>query len=277
MHSLPLTLINGKPRASLSVENRGLNYGDGLFETILVKDQEAKLEDYHIRRLLDGCRRLSISLDLSALLEEVSRLASSVSSAPAVLKIIITRQAAARGYYGEPNAPSVRMLSLAALKDDAKHRAIAGVSVRICRTALSNNPVLAGIKHLNRLEQVMARSEWQDVNIAEGLVLDSQGNVVEATQSNVFLVVSGRLITPLIDRCGVAGVMRQYLMDSVDNMSLELVQRRVSVAMLMNADEVFLCNSVKGIWPVTKIGCYHLSIGPVTRKLQRYLEERSLV
>lgn len=149
--------------------------------------------------------------------------------------------------------------------------------VRFCRTPLARQPALAGIKHLNRLEQVLARREWDDPAIAEGLLCDEHGQVIEGVMSNLFVVAQGRVLTPNLSECGVAGIMRAYLLAQSQALGFTSVVAPLSQAGLYEAEEVLLCNSVIGIWPVAQIdrdGQWHtLPVGPVTRHLLAQVED----
>ena len=128
--------------------------------------------------------------------------------------------------------------------------------------------LLAGLKHLNRLEQVLARAEWQDTAYAEGLLCDTSGRVIEGVFSNLFLIKDGELITPDLSRCGVAGVMRAEILQQAQSLGISQTVRDVSYAELVAADEVFVCNSLYGIWPVCALATHDWPVGPLTRKLQ---------
>jgi 4-amino-4-deoxychorismate lyase len=148
----------------------------------------------------------------------------------------------------------------------------AGVAVRLCATRLCHNPQLAGIKHLNRLEQVLARREWDEPQIGEGLLLDVDGRLVEGTMSNLFLVREQLLLTPDLRRCGVAGIMRSIILEQAERQSLRAEIRALDSADLLAADEVFLCNSLIGIWPVRAVDGRPYRKGAVTIRLQQLLQ-----
>lgn len=265
----PLALYNGKPAQAVPLSNRALAYGDGLFETIKVESGSAQFLPLHLQRLLRDCARLDISIDEPALRAEIAWLLSTHRSG--VLKLIVARESATRGYFASPRSPGMRLLQFFPQSFVEDSRSRIGVAVRICRQRLSEQPALAGIKHLNRLEQVLARSEWSESEIAEGLMLDSAGRLIEATMSNVFLVRAGVLHTPRLHRCGVAGVMREIILTQLAPKFIEIVQTELLPADLSNADEVFLCNSIIGIWPVRKIECLQKTVGDVTLALQQKL------
>ena len=142
----------------------------------------------------------------------------------------------------------------------------------MCATRLCHNPLLAGIKHLNRLEQVLARREWDEPSIGEGLLLDVDGRLVEGTMSNLFLVRGQMLLTPDLRRCGIAGIMRSIILEQAERQSLAAEIRSLEAADLQAADEVFLCNSLIGIWPVIAVDDRTYRKGPVTTRLQQLLE-----
>ena len=136
--------------------------------------------------------------------------------------------------------------------------------MHVCRQRLSHSPALAGIKHLNRLEQVLAATEWDRAIADEGLMLDNTGAVIEGTVSNIFILRNETLLTPLLDHCGVAGVMRDFIIRKLSaNTLLSVRQMRLTIDDLLTADAVFICNSILGVWPVHSVGVSQLSSSPV--------------
>ncbi|MGD2136797.1 MAG: aminodeoxychorismate lyase [Gammaproteobacteria bacterium] len=267
-------LVNGKPAASISVLDRGLLYGDGVFETIPVSDGEPRHWPCHMQRLQAGCARLGLpACDAPVLLDEARRLFGSAGTG--VLKVIVTRGSAGRGYRAGAGTEPTRILQLHPPPDIPLACAQSGISIRICAMRLGHNPVLAGIKHLNRLEQVMARREWSDAGIMEGLLLDHQDNLIEGTMSNLFLVRDGILTTPVLDRCGVAGITRSRVLHAAEQQGLEQRVRNIHSGELEQADEVFVCNSVIGIWPVVAAGGLAWQKGGITTRIQRQLNGQS--
>ncbi|MGH8561871.1 MAG: aminodeoxychorismate lyase, partial [Nevskiales bacterium] len=148
-----------------------------------------------------------------------------------------------------------------------------GIQVRICETRLAQNPRLAGIKHLNRLEQVLARAEWSNAAIAEGLMLDTDNRLIEGVSSNLFLVRDSKLLTPDLSRCGIAGVMREMILEAAPAYTKAVQVQDLSMTDLLAADECFVCNSIIGIWPVTGLEGKRWDIGPMTRKLQQHFSD----
>lgn len=265
-----LALYNGTPTQAVPLTSRALAYGDGLFETIKVDGGRAQFLSHHLQRLRRDCVRLDIALDEAMLRSEIAELLTQHQSG--VLKIVVARDAATRGYFAARGTAGSRLLQFFSQTfphDDTRARL--GVAVRLCRQPLSEQPALAGIKHLNRLEQVLARAEWNDTAIAEGLMLDRAGRLIEGTMSNVFLIRDGTLYTPRLHRCGVAGVMREIILTQLTADVIDVVQTDLLPADISVADEVFLSNSIIGIWPVRKIECLHKPVGAITLALQKKL------
>ena len=241
--------VNGTPATQVDYRDRGLHYGDGLFETMRVDDGRIPLLALHLDRMLFGCDRLRIPAPARRTLQrEILRAAADRPAA--VLKLIVTRGIGERGYRAPQPCHPTRLLicddrPLRLAGDDGKR-----VRVRLCRTRLSENSALAGLKTLNRLDSVLARSEWSDPRISEGLMLDRDGHVVCGTMTNLFVGRNGQFVTPTLDRCGVAGVMRRWVLDTARVERISVREGRVSKVHLMRADEIFLTNAVIGIWTV---------------------------
>ena len=263
-------LINGEPGDSVSIYDRGFTYGDGLFETIAIRNGKPRFLDYHIERLLEGCRRLAIPCP-AVVADEVRDLAN--GCAFGTVKIILTRGLGARGYVPpEPPAPT-RVIGLLASQPPARIAYETGVRVRFCQAKVGNNPMLAGIKTLARLEQVMARSEWENVNISEGLMCSDDGRVICGTMTNLFFVTDGNLCTPDLSRCGVSGVMRRVVMEQAHRRGLGCTEVDIYPDKFRRVTEIFLTNSLIGIWPVNQLEQTTLEIGSITRRLMVELAE----
>lgn len=264
-------LINGQPGECIPVSDRGLQYGDGLFETIAVCRGQPRLWASHMRRLVAGCARLGIPPpDTDQLAAEVRRVTG--ESERAIAKIIVTRGSGARGYRPATNGSAVRIVQGLPWPKFPESAEREGVAARWCQTQLARQPRLAGLKHLNRLEQVLARAEWQD-EYAEGLMCDQNGDVIEGTMSNVFLVRDGTLITPDLSQSGVAGVMRATVLELARSRALDCAIRPVTVPMVEGGAELFLTNSLIGIWPVARLESKMFPApGPITQMLQAGLK-----
>lgn len=264
-------LINGEDTRCLDCADRGLQYGDGVFTTLTVSQGFPLFLSRHLKRLLADATRLGIPIPAASVLEEETRRLSS-QHPYSVLKIILTRGTGGRGYRSPDSASGTRILSAHPIPDYPHQLKEQGVKARFCALRLGLNPQLAGIKHLNRLEQVLARAEWQDEEIREGLVLDYEGFLVEGVMSNVFLIQQGRLLTPLLDRCGVAGVMRGLVLEAARDLGIEAIETRLTRVDAETADELFLTNSVVGIWPVARLEGKDFPVGRVPRQLAGRLD-----
>ncbi|KAA0974712.1 aminodeoxychorismate lyase [Pseudomonas sp. ANT_H12B] len=258
--------VDGQPADALSLKDRGLAYGDGLFETIAVRNGSPVLLDRHLVRLVKGCQRLAIHLDHAAMCTELLAYAQALGDG--VLKLIVTRGDSARGYAPDPAAQARRIMLGNPPAAYPAANAEQGIRLFPCTTRLAKQPLLAGLKHLNRLEQVIARSEWQDSDHAEGLMLDQAGRVIEGIFSNLFLIRDGVLITADLKRCGVAGVMRAELLFQAESLGIPTRITDITLDQLQWADEVLVCNSVYGVWPVRAYAALSWPVGPLTRKLQ---------
>ena len=265
-----ICLVNGVPATEVSIQDRGLAYGDGLFETIRVSGGRPSLRDYHLNRLNRGAVRLQLPIDFPQIESEIDSLAADIGIG--VLKLIVTRGDSGRGYVIPQSQQPTRILQTAPLPNYPEQHAEQGIRLYPCRTRLGHQPLLAGLKHLNRLEQVLARSEWQDPAYAEGLMCDLNDNPIEGTMSNIFARMDHGWVTPSLDQCGVAGVMRDFLIDELGR-EQPLVVKTLSRAELLGADEVFCCNSVFGVWPVIGLEEHQWPIGPHTRYAQILAEQ----
>lgn len=235
----------------LSVADRGLLYGDGLFETIALTKGDIVLWSFHIERLIEGCQRLGIEPpEENQLFDEVKLVTQGVDQG--VVKVIITRGCGGRGYRPPESAETTRIISLHPWPDYPPNWFTDGVTLRLCQMYLSSNVMLAGIKHLNRLEQVLARREWSATEVFEGIMLDESNRVIEATQSNLFLVEKGALFTADLSRCGVAGTVRRLVIEVAKKLGIKVTVGDLSLHQLKQADALFLTNSVIGLLPVKR-------------------------
>ncbi|MGZ4957107.1 MAG: aminodeoxychorismate lyase [Methylobacter sp.] len=272
-----MILINGESKEHIEIADRGFQYGDGLFETIEVRNGQAVFLERHLERLNAGCQRLFIPFPDTELLrfeagELCRRWACGIHSRRAVLKIIVTRGSGGRGYRQPDVIQPTRVLSLHPYPDYPEICREQGIVARICATRLGLNSALAGIKHLNRLEQVMARAEWNDSAIQEGLMLDVNDHVIEGTMTNLFYIKNNSLYTAVLAQSGVAGIMRGMIMTISADHGLSIIEHVFTTDELFSADEVFVCNSIIGIWPVNQIDTTHFSVGPITKSIQTQLD-----
>lgn len=268
---MTLSWVDGQPTYGLSVHDRGFAYGDGLFETIKVAGGHPALLNRHLDRLALGCQRLAIPYDMAVTRSQIEAFSAELGTG--VAKLILTRGDGKRGYAPLPSCQPRTVLLGSPLPDYPAEHADTGIRLYSCATRLAEQPALAGLKHLNRLEQVLARAEWQDPALAEGLMRDTSGRVIEAVFSNLFFVQSGTLLTPSVHRCGVAGVMRAELLELARQVGIPTQVADVSLEQLFCADEVFVCNSLYGIWPVRQFEASVWPVGQLTRKLQRLIAD----
>ena len=257
-------LVDGELANVLPFDDRGLAYGDGVFETLAMHGSHPRFWQQHMDRLGRGCERLGLHMPPQAvLLREAQTVAAGYRHS--VVKIVVTRGSGGRGYRPDQAAAGRRVVSVHDFPEAIEAQAQAGVRARICSLRLAVQPALGGIKHLNRLEQVLAARELAAQPEQEGILLDADGHLVSGLSGNLFLVSDSRLLTPRVDRCGVRGVARALILRDYTS-RCEL--RRMLPDMLPDADEVFLCNAVRGIVPVVGIDAHHWPVGPVTRSLQ---------
>jgi 4-amino-4-deoxychorismate lyase len=265
-------LINGKPGDMISIRDRGLLYGDGVFRTLRASGGQALHWSLHYRKLQHDCRALGFVCPDEALLR--AELDMLLAQHPdGVVKLIVTRGTGTRGYAPPANIAPTRIWDISPLPQYPADNARQGVKVRLCNLRLSAQPLLAGIKHLNRLENVLAAAEWSDPEIAEGLFLDTENRVIEGTRSNLFMVSQGRLITPDLSRCGVAGVQRERVMAWARQHGILLQVREVESDEVRQADELFLTNSIIGLWPIRELEQSRWSDFPIATQIRQSLEE----
>jgi 4-amino-4-deoxychorismate lyase len=258
--------VNGRPDAALSPVERGLHYGDGLFETIACLQGRPRFLSLHLERLAGGCARLGIQFPArDELRHEILSLAAGAGRA--IVKVLMTRgPAAARGYATTGSEQPTRLTLRYRWEEDPR-LATDGVRVRTAALRLAESPALAGLKHLNRLEQVMARREWSDAGIAEALMFSTGGRLISGVMSNVFLIQGGVLRTPRLDRCGVAGIMRQVVLREAARAGIPVEEAALEGADLARTRELFLTSTVIGLRPVRSVDERTFEVGAVTREL----------
>lgn len=245
-------LIDGQPQERIPVDDRGLAYGDSLFETLAVVGGLPCRWRAHLDRLAEGLTRLAFPpIDFDLLRTEARQL---IDAPVGVLKIQITRGSGGRGYRPDPQAVARRILRFSPGFPHSANWREQGIAVRFCRTRWGDNPQLAGIKHGNRLEQILARDEWDDPTIAEGLMLDQHGRCVSGTMSNLFLLRDGVLYTPPVEHSGVAGTVRALVLHCAEQLGQPCRVQAITQEGLAGADAIFLTNSLIGYWPVRRLG-----------------------
>lgn len=246
-----MMLINGQQTDTLNAMDRGLAYGDGVFRTLRTQAGQPLWWPDHFGKLAADCAALALDCpDEMVLQREVCRVAE---TGEGIAKIILTRGVGARGYTHAPGQSTTRIVLSAPLPVHARSDAAVDITARWCTIKLARQPRLAGIKHLNRLENVLARAEWDDPAIFEGLLCDNSGSVIGGVMSNVFWVKAGELFTPGLHECGVAGVTRSRLLRAAAHRGMRTHIGRWLPDAILDADEVMICNSVIGVRRVAKL------------------------
>ena len=276
-----LVLVNGEASSQTSALDRGLLYGQSVFETIAVANSKPCLLGLHLARLSLACNTLDIPIDLEAIKSDLEQVlvrikGDSSLNNRAVIRLTLTMGEGGRGYLNPSEPDCTRIVSVHHYPDHPTGNWLDGIKLGVASIRLSHQPALAGIKHGNRLEQIIARSQWQsDWN--EALLLDHNDNVIEATQSNVFIVKGNSLYTPCLELAGVAGVMREYIISKQHNLGLKFESVSLSLKELKEADEVFLSNSVIGVWPVKQLGDHSYSCFKTSRTLLKLMIENEVI
>lgn len=267
-------LVNGAPGNTINAEDRGLSYGDGVFRTLRMQAGRPIYWERQYAKLRADCEALKISCPPASLLSsELQQLGK--AQADGVAKIIITRGVSTRGYAPSAHSEATRILSITPSTAYPAEYFTQGVRVHVCRVQLGHQPALAGIKHLNRLENVLAASEWQDQDMPEGLLCDVSGNVICGTRSNLFMARGGILYTPDLTRCGVAGVQRDRVMDWGKQHSVACKIAGFGMEELQSADEIFLVNSVFGLWPVRELAGYRNTQHTMAWTIRKWLNDEN--
>ena len=256
-------LLNGMADVPLQVSDRGLHYGDGVFETLLWRQSGPVFLTSHYQRLSEGCQRLGFAAPaINALRSDCEQLGAGRKNA--VLKIIVTRGSGGRGYRPPDNSQVTRLVSIHEPPDYPDQLWQSGIQLTVCNTRLGRNPALAGLKHLNRLEQVLAQAEFTPPHSAaagpiptpvahEGLMRDEHGYVVEGTMSNLHIVESERIVTPSLAHCGVSGIIRAKVQHIAQKLKIDWLEDDITLNRVFAADEVFVTNSIVGVWPVRRL------------------------
>lgn len=267
-----MILVNGIETGLLDARDRGLAYGDGIFRTLLLRDGKPKAWADQYAKIVTDCARLNLPAPKQAILE--TDLACIASDMPdCVVKIIVTRGSGLRGYAVAADMVESRTITISSSipiypRSHTEH----GIIARVCDLRLGRQPALAGIKHLNRLENVLARSEWDDPEIAEGILLDIAGKVVGGTMSNLFIVRGNALLTPNLSACGVCGVTRERILALGPELGLKTGIDEFELKDLYAADALVLCNSVIGVWQIRTLAHQAWQLHPATQLIRTLLE-----
>jgi len=266
--------INGIQAEYLPVDDRGLQYGDGLFETIACVDSKLQFWEQHLQRMATDAEKLGISFPGEQyFLSDINNLLESIQAKSCVIKLILTRGTGQRGYkYSDRQHPT----RIVMVKDWPNYRvdsSTSGVRVCLCKHTISVNPALAGIKHLNRLDNVMARNEWA-TEFDEGLMADVSGNIIEGTMSNVFGIKDQTLFTPSLIKSGVNGIIREQVLEFANSNDFNLKITDLSIDDFNTMDEIFLTNSLIGIWPVHQLGELTYKANEISKMFNTEIQRR---
>ena len=270
---------NGERVEALTIDDRAVQYGDGLFETIAIRHGEARLIDLHMKRLAKGCERLGIGMpngtklldDLADAIEQSHELA-----AYCVAKIIVSSGIGQRGYGRPASVPPSVLIGVFPARPVAASAYRNGVDTVLCETRLATGSPTAGIKTLNRIEQVLGRSECLAAGKFEGLMLDAGDRLICGTMSNVFMGSRQRIITPELWRCGVEGVMRRFTIDCLRSDGVDVEVRDVTIDDCNEAEEIFLTNSQFGALPVSHVGDTAWKTGEMTKRVLQLLASNGI-
>lgn len=250
-------LINGSFDQTISVFDRGFSYGDGVFRTMKIRNGLPVSWPFHYQKLVADCAAIGIVCPSAELLmgdlQKLFEKELFSEDLTQVAKIIITRGEGERGYAPPVITVPTRVVIKSSLPQYAESNYDKGVQLHVCDIKLAAQPKLAGIKHLNRLENVLARMEWREEFIFDGLLLDQAGNVIECTMSNVFVRFGSELLTPDLSLCGVSGITRQRILGLGGVLGLNVGVKSLTLAQILQADEIIICNSLFGAFQVIQI------------------------
>ncbi|MDP2071543.1 aminodeoxychorismate lyase [Methylotenera sp.] len=275
MNSAHSYIINGDFNQVITPLDRGFAYGDGVFRTMLMRNGQPECWPLHYQKLVADCAAIGIVCPSAELLmndmQQLISIKELTDNLSSVIKVIITRGEGERGYAVPAVTNPTRVIVKSAMPSYAKENFVIGVNLHVCKTRLAVQTKLAGIKHLNRLENVMARMEWHDENIFDGVMLDQYENVIECTMSNIFARFDKVLVTPDLSQCGVAGMTRQRIMGLVSSLNLTVEVEALPLIKLTQADEVIICNSLYGAFQVSKIGQNTWSLQSLAKNIRNLL------
>lgn len=259
-------LINGIPQETLPASDRAIQFGDGCFTTARIAAGQICLLDAHLQRLQMACEKLLIPFVAWAELQrEMVELAR--GNERGVLKVIISRGSGGRGYSAANCLHPVRILSVSGYPAHYDGWRREGITLELSPVRLGRNPHLAGVKHLNRIEQVLIRTHLEQTDADEALVLDSEGVVTECCAANLFWRNGKDIFTPRLDQAGVNGLMRQFCLQQLAHSGYRVVEVHAREAVLAEADEMVVCNALMPVVPVRQYGSQRFS----SRELYAFL------
>lgn len=265
--------VNGVKGDTVSVLDRGFSYGDGVFTTLKVSGGQCQLLTQHLVRLQQGITALAIAqIDFKLLLDDLTQKAKALDHG--VLKVIITRGQGQRGYSSIGCDSPTIVISSGALPAIYQQWQTHGIALGVSTVALGLNPLTAGIKHLNRLEQVLVKQQIDAHKWTDAVVLDCQAFIVETSMANIFWRCGDKVCTPSLHFSGVKGLMRQQVIEQLNGSHLTVIEERFKLSAVMDADEVFMTNCLMGIVPINAIESTHFSVGETTTMLAKILNNK---
>lgn len=248
-------LVNGIQQNHIDIQSRGLAYGDGIFTTAKITQSKVHYLTLHIERLISGCKKLGIAPPASdKLADQLTRVSENYNLA--VLKVIISAKAGGRGYARSANKDHDLIIMVHDFPAHYESQIQQGITLGLSKQKLGLNPMLAGLKHLNRLEQVLLREELSSRSEDDLLVTNLNDDVISATSANVFVSLDNKLYTPDLTLSGINGLMRQVILKHYPDTRVKVL----SLSDLAKANAMFICNSVMGIMPVANYNGRSLSI-----------------
>ena len=280
-----LSLINGKFTKYISILDRGLAYGDGFFETMKWRicenngDPKVEFWNRHFNRINKGCNLLKINIPTEKVIlnhrNKLLEKAKKQGLDSGILKLIITRGEGGRGYrYDKGMKPNIIFLHFESKKISSRIY-LDGVKVIFCSQCFTENTHLSGFKHLNRLDSIITRAEWDDDGIFEGLVLDKDKNIVEGTMTNIFFIKDNVLFTPKICSSGIKGIMREIVIDKMISLFEGIRIEKLSKSRLLKADSIFLTNSIVGLVPVKQVNKLKFNIDDSLQKFRKKINQQN--
>ena len=245
---MKLTILSSIKQTSVSINDRAFNYGDGFFATMRCAHHSIQLLDLHIQRLKSDARRLGFSIDNWDELVEQLEASALLCQSESVIKVLISRGEGGRGYSQMTAQHPIALISTGLLPSNPS-----SLRVSVAQGFLAEQPLLAGIKHLNRLEQVLFKRQADELGLDDVLCLDIHQHLIETSSANLFWYKDGKWFTPELSRCGVNGVFRQFLLALFSEYGIDCMIGEFGIHELVSADSVFVCNAVRGMIPVGEL------------------------
>lgn len=270
--------VDGEETQFISIQDRGLLYGDGFFTTIAVKDARPYLLEFHLERIRRSSERLFLNLSMDELEKNLLRFLKEMPQAGRfILKVIVTRGEGRRSYRISEDSKSRIILELFEFQgyEELKAKRADGLKVSFCHQPISHQPSLAGIKHLNRLENVLLASEPHLTSFHEAFVFDVDGFLVEGLSSNIFLLKDDVLYTPVLDKAGVEGVVKAWVKSELKRRSIAFVEKQLIKENILQADAIFMTNCIIGVCKVSSIDQHSWQFNEV--KMNNFFEQLDLV